>query len=130
MNSQFHRHGYSEIQLDGNIIYITAFGPWNDEYFDDLHVKLTAVVQTVDISNYGVYLQPTGEAIAPQSAIESHLNFISRSQVKAVALNLQDCTTNRLTRSLCTNLYNKANINHKYFDNKETAIAWIRSYLD
>ncbi len=129
MNSQFHRHGYCEIQVDDNIIYITAYGPWNDEYFDDLHIKLTAVVQTVDINNYGVYLQPTGEAVAPQSAIDSHLNFILHSQVKAVALNLQDCTTARLTRSLCTKLYDKAKINHQYFDDKETAISWIRSYL-
>jgi len=130
LNSQFRAHGYCDIHTKDNIIYIDAYGPWNKEYFDNLHQRLAGVVTEVDRDNFAVYLCPIGEAIAMKDGLEQHKMFLEHSKVKAVAINLNQCATKFLTKKLCVDIYASQDITHEFFTEKQIAINWLRGFLD
>ncbi|QOL25857.1 hypothetical protein LP316_00620 [Thalassotalea sp. LPB0316] len=129
MNKQFSAHGYCEIEVADNIIYIDAFGPWNEEYFEILHQKLMATRGLVDQNNFGVYLQPKGEAIATVNGVTKHTAFLMQSKVKVVAINLSECDTKFVTKDLCARIYTSCDIKHQFFDDKDQAQAWLGSFI-
>ena len=126
----FDAHGYCEIVCKENIIYIKAHGPWNDEYFEELHQKLIALRAEFDPENYTVYLEVCGEAIPMNSSIDMHKAFLKSSTVKGVALNLEHCTTKIITKEICSKVYDDCDIKHEYFDAKQAAIDWLHSIMN
>ena len=129
MKRQFRPHGHCDFNVENNIILILAYGPWNDEYFEELHQKLSESVGLVDYNNFAVYIEAHGEAIAMQGGIEKHRQFISGSPVKAVAVNLGNCTTKSITEALSRKIYQSCNITHDFFTDKDNALAWLDEKL-
>ena len=127
--SIFSPDGMLEITIEDNIIVITAEGPWNIEYLDNLHQKLLRAITQVDLSNYAILITPKGEAISVEAGLEYHLKFIRQGSTKAVALNLADCTTLQLTEYLFTKIYQAAGIKHAFFDNVFDARLWLEKEL-
>ena len=122
-------HGTLKFEIEDNIILIEAQGPWNIEYLDYLHQKMTWAVMQVDRNNYGVLLTPKGEAISVEAGLEYHSNFVRQGSTKAVALNLAHCTTALLTENLFTKIYRGANVKHAFFDNALDARVWLEAEL-
>ena len=129
MKRLFKAHGHCDFCVANNVILILAYGPWNDEYFEELHQKLYESVSLVDSNNYAVYIEAHGEAIAMQGGIEQHKQFISGSSVRAVAVNLANCTTKAMTEMLSRKIYNSCNITHDFFNDKDSALAWLNEIL-
>lgn len=125
----FSPHGGLSIFVEDNIILIEAQGPWNIEYLDQLHAQLILAVKKVDQNNYGVLLTLKGDAISVEPGLQYHFNFIQRSHVKAVALNMASCTTALLTESIFAHLYHKAKVKHAFFDNSLNAHQWLEAEL-
>ena len=125
----FLAHGNLTIFVEDNIIFIEAQGPWNIEYLDQLHAELIKAVGKVDQNNYAVLLTLKGEAISVEPGLQYHLNFIQRSNVTAVALNLANCTTALLTESIFAQLYKTAGVEHAFFDNSLDAHQWLELQL-
>jgi hypothetical protein len=118
-------HGTLKIDIADNVIMVEAGGPWNIEYLDNLHQQLMNAAVHVDINNYGLLLALKGEAIPVDKGLEYHLNFIRQGRTRAVAVNLAECTTSLLTKSIFSKLYRSANIHHQFFDNSIDAQQWL-----
>ncbi|MGB2740540.1 MAG: hypothetical protein WBC60_08305 [Cognaticolwellia sp.] len=122
-------HGTLELAIEDNLILIEAQGPWNIEYLDFLHKKMSLAVTQVDQNNYAVLLTPIGEAISVEVGLEYHTNFIRNSRTKAVAVNLAHCTTSQLTENLFSKIYQAAGFKHAFFDNVSDARNWLERQL-
>lgn len=122
-------HGKFSIDIQDNIICISAQGPWNLEFAEVIHRELLLAATKVDIENYAVYLEPLGEALCGEDVIQSHTDFVARGRTKAVAVNFQHCYTTPISRAVFTKIYTNAGANYEFFENKLAAIAWLQEQL-
>ncbi|MDG1750331.1 MAG: hypothetical protein P8I03_01505 [Thalassotalea sp.] len=122
-------HGTCQIVCENDIIKIDAKGPWNFEYFDYLHKELISYSSQVNLNNYCVLLNLSGEAIVVDGAIEKHLFFVKKSTVKAIGINLSDCSTINITKKIFQRGYGTAQIKHEFFQTEQDAINWLKIEL-
>jgi hypothetical protein len=122
-------HGTCQIICENDIMKINATGPWNFEYFDYLHKELINFSSQVDLGNYCVLLNLSGEAIVVDGAIEKHLAFLQKSTVKAIAINLSDCSTVNMTKKIFHRGYVRVHIKHEFFQSESDAINWLNIEL-
>ena len=126
---QYRPHGTCSINVEGNLMIIRAQGPWNQEYIDRLHKDLLLVSKSLDINNYGILLNLCGEALAVESGFKKHLDFVKQAKTKAIAMNLSDCSTREMTKTIFTKLYDQAKINNASFTDESEAKAWLLEQL-
>jgi hypothetical protein len=108
---------------------IKAQGPWNQQYIDCLHKDLILVSKSLDINNYGILLNLFGEALAVDSGFKKHLDFVKHAKTKAIALNLADCHTREMTKTIFTKIYDQAGISNASFTDESSAKAWLLAQL-
>jgi len=125
----FSAHGRCDITVENNIIFTEAEGPWNIEFFQHLHLDLIEAAKKVDYNNFTLLLKVKGVGLAVEEAIPFHIDFILNGNVKAVAINLDDCGTPSSCQEFCSKVYNTANVKHKYFNDNEPAIAWLNEQM-
>ncbi len=109
---------------------IDAVGPWNDEFFPQLHKKIVAVRKHFDANNYGVLLNLHGEAVTSPSNLRSHIAFIRQGGARAAAVNISDCTTKAISQELISQAYGSINLKYAFFNNNSDATIWLQTYLD
>jgi hypothetical protein len=129
MTSKFSVHGYTHITVRESIIFLETKGPWNIEYFQDLHQELLTTVMHYKLLEYAVVLIPIGEAIAIPGVMEFHVEFISKGKAIAVAIDLSKCDTPHSTTRLCSEAYQSAQIEHEFFDDNTSAVAWLKTKM-
>jgi hypothetical protein len=129
MAAKFFAHGKTEITIEGNILVVRSVGPWNIEYFHDLHQDLIEAVSQVDINNYGILLIPIGEAISVAEAIDYHVGFLKQGNTKAVAVNLSSSDVPNTTKDLCSKAYKRAALNFEFFYSNDSAKEWLKHFL-
>lgn len=129
MNFGYSIHGTCQIKCENDIINIDAEGPWNLEYFDYLHKELINCSSQVNLNNYGVLLNLSGEAIVVDGAMEKHISFVGKSTVKAIAINLCECSTINITKKIFHRGYGSAHIKHEFFQAQQEAIHWLKNEL-
>lgn len=78
MKDFFPGHGGLTINVKDNIMFIEASGPWNLEYFTELHGALIEASKQLDIKHYGVYLQLVGQAVTVEGGLEIHSAFVKK----------------------------------------------------
>jgi hypothetical protein len=130
MFSAFVAHGKTEIKIKDNIIIIRSIGPWNVEYFRDLHQEVIAATSQVNINNYAILLVPIGEALGVAEAIDYHVDFIKQGNAKAVAINLANSDIPNTTKNLCSKAYELSGLNYQFFSSDESATEWLQQLLD
>jgi len=128
--NKFSAHGKTHICIEGNIIIIECVGPWNIEYFKELHSEIIEAVQKVDRDNYAFLLIPRGEAICTHETIDFHIDFIRQGNNKAVAVNLSQSEVPNTTESICRTAYQGAGLTFKFFDCNEQAKTWLMTKLN
>jgi hypothetical protein len=85
---KFASHGQCQFTLDNNII-IDAEGPWNVEFFKQMHANLQQVVLENFINiNYGIIVILKGETLATQEGLDYHLYKVKHGTAKAIAINM------------------------------------------
>lgn len=129
MTLDYSVHGTSQIKCENDIIKIDAKGPWNLEYFDYLHKELIICSSQINLNNYCVLLNLSGEAIVVDGAIEKHIEFVAKSTAKAIAINLSHCTTIGITKKIFRKGYGKAKIKHEFFMTEQEARQWLNEEL-
>ena len=127
---EYHAHGKFDIIVEDNIMKIDAIGPWNDEFFLELHEHLLMAAEHLDINNYVVLLNPIGQAVSAMKNFTFHSEFVAKASAKAVAVNLAQCTSHGITRTLFESVYQNACITHEFFTNKDDALNWLDGHLD
>ncbi|WP_440876161.1 hypothetical protein [Thalassotalea sp. PLHSN55] len=129
MNDAFVAHGKFDIRVESNIIALSAQGPWNIEFFDELHHELFHVAATMQEKKYAILLSPIGEAIAVNNSIAYHVDFIRKGKAIAVAVNLEQCDFKALTKHQCGQAYKLANLKHAFFEDEHSARLWLEQQL-
>lgn len=122
-------HGLCDMSINENIITIAATGPFNKEYFTEMHANLIAIAKDNIFPKYGVYLKLIGQSVWIEEAYQYHIDFIKKSSTIAVAINLTECHTTPMTKKILEKVYPVAGIEHQFFDDDSTAIEWIKAKL-
>jgi len=130
MQKNFSKHGCCNISHEENIIMMDAEGPWNDEFFVEMHHKLLGVVGQIDINNYAILVTLIGESIATSDSLITHENHVKSGNAKAIAFNLAYCDTPLITEMMFTKIYNSNNLKNKFFNDTASAKSWLKGYLD
>lgn len=129
-NSTFLAHGNYQLSVEKNMVIVEAEGPWNNEFLTDLHNEFRKKIEQVDINNYAVLVIPIGEALAIGQAIYQHAEFVKQGNAKAIAIDLSNSTTPLSTETMFTKVYNEEEINHAFFTDRDTAIAWLAKQIE
>ena len=89
MKAEFIAHGKCNFTVEDNIIIIDATGPWNLEFFQQMHRDLSEIIlRDVDFYNFAILLVLKGDSFATQEGLDYHLNLVRKGPTKALALNL------------------------------------------
>lgn len=110
-------------------MFIEAIGPWNDEFFGELHKKLSEAAQQLNSPNYGVLLSPMGDAVTSPKNAYMHSLFVKNAQAKAVAVNFEHCSSAFISKAMFKGIYTRAELPYQFFDDKVSAKAWLDSVL-
>ena len=131
MKIEFPAHGGLEIEVEDNIINIFAEGPFNVEYFSNLHRALKNAAPYVNIDNYGVLISMSGEAVALQEGLKKHKDFVRRAGTKFIAIVIpSDSQTFGISKKMITNTYQGVVTAFDFFDSVDAASCWLRAHLD
>jgi len=128
--NKFLAHGKTHISVEDNIIIIECVGPWNIEYFQELHNDIAEVVQKVDKENYAILFIPIGEAICTHETIDFHMDFLRQGNTKALAINLSQSEVPNTTESICRTAYQEVGLTFEFFDCDKQAKTWLMTKLN
>ncbi len=130
MQSAYECHGDFKITTEHNILMIDVWGPWNQEFFTQFHQQLYIAVHQLPMDIYAVLVSMHGQALPVRDAIDNHIEFISQGNALATAIDLSGCTTAGLSKDLFGKIYTQSNLNHAFFDDKESARTWLFEQLE
>jgi hypothetical protein len=129
-SSLFNQHGECQISIvNPHLIRIEAFGPWNAEFFDSMHLQLKQLVPQFDVNNFTVLVIPCGEAIAVKEGMDKHIAFLKASNTKAAAIVTQHIVTKSVSYQLFDFVYTQGGVNHQFFEDEPTAVEWLQQQL-
>ncbi|NQZ80319.1 MAG: hypothetical protein HRT52_04815 [Colwellia sp.] len=128
-NNKFAIHGQYKLSTSDNIIVIEAEGPWNLEFFQQMHDDFRAAYHQLDKNNYAILFIPHGETIAISEALTLHESFVLQGNAKGIAINLQYSSTPLSGESMFRQVYEKTGLKHAFFDNTKDAKSWLEQLL-
>ena len=128
--TKFTPHGSCSFLVEGNIIIIDATGPWNLEFFKQMHRELVAIIlNQVDRHNFAILLVLKGDSLAVQDGLDYHLEQVKTGPTKALAINASESNAPQTTINLFKNVYDQAGLKNKSFDRTSEATAWLTNQL-
>jgi len=130
VKKKFASHGQFKISLDGNIVIIEAEGPWNGEFFVNMHRSLAEQVGKLNTDNYALLVVLKGEAVATFDSIEVHNKYVRAGNTKAIAISLECCETPSIAKALFQRVYEENNLPHQFFSESASAKEWVLKFID
>ena len=125
----FRSHGKIEVTVDDDLVTLDIEGPCNLEFFQEMEAQLIALRPSINPENHTGLIILRGEALAPQEAMAYFTQYLKTVRAKAVAIDLEYALNPATTEKICAQAYNVAGINHRFFFNKQEAIAWLRACM-
>lgn len=123
-------HGNCNFVVEGNIITIEATGPWNIEFFKQMHRELAEIISTeVDDKNFAILLILKGDSLAVQDGLDYHLHIVKSGPTKALALNSALSNTPQMTQNIFKKVYDLAGLKNQCFDSTTAAKTWLLAQL-
>lgn len=129
MNKKFATHGQYKILLEGNIVIIEAEGPWNGEFFVNMHRSLAEQVSKLNTDNYALLVVLKGEAVATYDSIQVHNKYVRAGNTKAIAISLEYCETPSIAQTLFQRVYEENNLPHQFFSESASAKEWLLPFV-
>jgi hypothetical protein len=129
MKKKFAPHGNCDFVIDDNIIIISAYGPWNKEFFYDMHTNLAILLPTEIKQSFGLLVLMHGETLATAEGLELHFNGVKHGNAKAIAIDLSKSFYPEPTKQMFQRVYAKANLENDFFSDKEKALTWLKAKL-
>lgn len=124
--NKLHSHGKHKMWLENQIIYIESEGPWNLEYFHEMHTELFNLVMLIKEQPYALLISLIGNGIPVKEGVEIHKLFVEKGNARAVAVNLSECTTKSITENVFSDCYKRAKLNYRIFQEKREAKQWLQ----
>ncbi|MGB1237948.1 MAG: hypothetical protein ACPG4U_07030 [Pseudomonadales bacterium] len=125
-------HGRCDITVDGDLIVLEAYGPWNKEFFIQLHTDLyysALELRDSGCEHYGILVNMHGNALLVQDAIDYHSEFVKLAQTDAVAMDLCDCDTPGITRDIFNRIYACGSFDYAFFERPSEARIWLEQRI-
>ncbi len=130
MKTEYSPHGKCLYNVADNIITIDATGPWNLEFFRQMHRELSQhILNDVDYHNFAILLILKGESLATQDGLDYHLSVVKTGPTKALAIIANSCDSPPLSQSMFQKIYNQAGLKNQAFNDIDAAKAWLKSQL-
>ncbi|MBA6389855.1 hypothetical protein H4J38_03570 [Colwellia sp. BRX10-3] len=130
MKAEFFPHGKCSFVVEGSIITIDATGPWNLEFFKQMHQELSNIIlNDVDYHNFAILLILKGDSLATKNGLDYHLNLVRKGPTKALALHSGLSDSPKITKSIFKKVYDQAGLKNQIFDSTEAAKAWLTTQL-
>lgn len=130
MEKAFIPHGQCSFIVEDNLITIDATGPWNLEFFKNMHRDLGYIItNNVDYQNFAILLICRGDSLAAQDGLDYHLHLVSKGETKALAMHVALSESPLVTESIFKKLYDKAGLKNQVFEDIELAKNWLKSQL-
>lgn len=130
MKAEFIAHGTCSYTVEDNIVNIEATGPWNLEFFKQMHRELSEIIlHEVDFHNFAILLILKGDSFATQDGLDYHLNLVKQGPTKALALNSSLSNAAQITESVFQKIYDKAGLENQSFNTTEAAKSWLKTKL-
>ena len=129
MKKKFATHGQYKISLEGNIVIIEAEGPWNDEFFLNMHHSLAEKVGQLGSDIYALLVVLKGEAVATYDSIEVHNKYVRAGNTKAIAISLEFCDTPSTAKDLFQRVYEENKLLHQFFSESASAKEWLLPFV-
>jgi len=123
-------HGKCNYLVENNIITIDATGPWNLEFFKQMHRELADIIlNDVDFNNFAILLILKGDSVAVQDGLNYHLNLVRSGPTKALAINSALSNAPQITQSIFKKVYDQAGLKNQCFNSTDAAKAWLAAQL-
>lgn len=130
MKAELFPHGKCHYLVEGNIITIDATGPWNLEFFKQMHHELINIALTqVDVNNFAILLILQGDSLAAQDGLDYHLKLVKAGSAKALAIYTALSNAPAISQSIFKKVYDQAGLKNKYFNSTKSAKAWLTKQL-
>lgn len=122
-------HGEHKMWVEQNVVCIESQGPWNVEYFKEMHKELFDILQPIKDQPYAVYINLVGNGMPVADGLAIHQKFVATGQSRAVAINVSNCLTRPITEKVFRNTYISIGIKCQVFESKEDAFDWLLPLL-
>ena len=130
MREKLPPHGQCSYSVEGNIVTVHATGPWNLEFFKQMHYELGQIIlHDVDFHNFAILLILQGESLAAKDGLDYHLNLVRSGPTKALAIYSTLSDAPQVTQSVFQSVYNRAGLKNQTFDSIDNAKAWLKAQL-
>lgn len=130
MKAEFLPHGKCSFTVEGSIISIDATGPWNIEFFKEMHAELAHIVtKHVDYQNFAILLILRGVPLATKNGLDCHIKFVSTGQTKALAIYSCLSDSPAIAENIFQKAYTQAGLKNKAFASINEAKKWLTSQL-
>ena len=97
LNSFFPAHGLCHYATDDNIVIIDSNGPFNLEFFKEMHADLIQyVTENVDYRNFAILLIMRGNTLALPDGLAYHEVHVAKGTAKAIAVSLLETGVSEL----------------------------------
>lgn len=131
MNSYFPVHGHCHYSFKDNIVTIDAQGPFNLEFFIEMHNDLEKFVyEYANFKNFAILLIMRGNTLALIDAVKYHETRVERGTARAIAVNLSHSECAAATETQMGAAYDNAGLNNAFFEDLTQAKQWLLSQLD
>lgn len=118
----FKQHGKSSITLNAPVLEIQLTGPFNLEFFEQLHAELREYSPEASPL---VLLMLSGETLMDKQALNSHIEFWQQYNIKAVAVCLESCASLIVTQCVFEHIFEEAMTFHRFFQQNTEARTWL-----
>ena len=122
-------HGHVDITIEDNLFIIRANGPWNVEFFHQLHKELIIHFFHLKSLPYGTLFIPSGETLATKEGLKVHSDFLSMAVPTPIAVVTSELKHKRLAIAQCTSVYEPANLLYGFFETFDEAREWLQRQL-
>ena len=131
LNSFFPAHGLCHYATDDNIVIIDSNGPFNLEFFKEMHADLIQYVTgNVDYRNFAILLIMRGNTLALPDGLAYHEVHVAKGTAKAIAVNLTHSDYASTTAKQMKRVYDKAGLKNATFEDIKEAKNWLNSHLE
>ena len=126
MALQLRPHGKCTYSIQNNIVIIEAEGPWNLEFFVEMHKDLRQIIiENLDINDYKILVVFKGNALSVQDGLDYHLNNVKLGKAKAIACSLEFSNNPSFTQMLFEKVYDEALLENRFFTTTTEALQWL-----
>jgi hypothetical protein len=124
----FEQHGTFKLNVEKNILYVDAKGPFNDQFILKYSIAIEDHIRSLEHSDWSQIVVLHELSLytpqAEQALIKSAIDRRKRGLVD-IAFVLKDTKSTFLIQIQLSRCYSEGGVNHQFFDTQAQAKEWL-----